>query len=171
MKSFVIAILFLFSLFSSVAQDVKWETLKENGYEINYPADWTLNKTGQMNTSFILFSPQANLEDKFQENINLIVQDISAYDLTLEQYTEASIEQIKNFITDSKIISNENVEGPPPFHKLKYSGRQGEFELMFEQYFWIIDGNAFILTFTCQVADYEKYVAVGHKILDSFKIE
>ena len=153
------------------AQEVKWETLKQNGYVINYPADWTLNQSGQMNTSFILFSPQASLEDKFQENINLIVQDISAYDLTLEQYTEASTEQIKNFITDSKILSNENVAGPPPFHKLKYSGRQGEFELMFEQYYWIIDGNAFILTFTCQMSDYDTYVKVGHQILDSFKIE
>lgn len=50
-----------------------WKTLNEKGYTIQYPNDWELNKSGQMGTSFIILSRLSSKNDKFCENVNLII--------------------------------------------------------------------------------------------------
>ncbi|MBC8172388.1 MAG: hypothetical protein H7X71_00660, partial [Chitinophagales bacterium] len=77
--------LFLFSLIACGQTSVKqesdinrtetidgWKTLKEKNYSIQYPSTWELDQSGQMGTSFILFSSLEEKEDQFMENINLI---------------------------------------------------------------------------------------------------
>jgi len=73
----------------------EWQQHSNDKFEIKYPGDWELNESGQMGTTFFIFSAVTSEEDLFKENVNLLVQDLSAYDLTLEQYAEISEEQIK----------------------------------------------------------------------------
>ena len=63
-----------------------WKSLTENSYSINYPGNWELNKSGQMGTSFILFSPLSSEQDQFKENVNLLIQDLTGYNLDLDKY-------------------------------------------------------------------------------------
>lgn len=150
---------------------VDWEVEKNDLYYLEYPKDWTLDKSGNMGTSFFLFSPLASAEDEFRENINLIVQDLKGLNIDLEKFTEISVEQVKTLVTDSKIEVNERLEkNNLTFHKLIYSGRQGLLELYFEQYYWVIDEKAYVLTFTCKNDTFSDYQEVGEAILNSFKL-
>ena len=73
------------------------------------------------------------------------------------------------FITEGKIISEERIKiGDSEYHKIIYTGKQGVFDLQFEQYYQIKNEKAYVLTLTCEKTQFEKYRKTGEKILRSF---
>ena len=151
--------------------NTKWLSFEKSNFLIQYPSNWELNNSGQMGTTFIVFSPLENEKDQFKENVNLIIQDVSAYNIDLDQYTEISEGQIKKMVTNSSLISSERIKTTKKeYHKLLYTGDQGVLHLKFEQYYWLINDKAYVLTFTTEQAKYIDFVMVGEKILNSFKI-
>lgn len=153
-------------------ESLKWKTLIKDNYEIKYPSDWEVDQSGQMGTSFILFSPQSGPTDNFKENINLIVQDLGENKLSLDQYVELSEVQIKTLISDSKIIYNERLrQDDVAYQKVIYSGKQGIYDLTFEQYYRMVDVKAYVLTFTCARDQFENFKTLGEEVLDSFMLK
>ena len=149
----------------------KWIKLNETDYSIDYPETWELNTTGQMGTSFILFSPVSSEEDQFRDNVNLLIQDLSAYNLDLDKYTEISLEQIKTQVSEGGILESKRIIGKPyNYHKVIYTGSQDVLKLKFEQYYWLVNNQAYILTFTTEESQFETLKATGERILDSFKL-
>jgi len=150
----------------------EWKSLTEKNYSINYPKDWELNTSGLMGSSFILFSPPSSEKDQFKENINLLIQDLTGHNLDLEKYTAISEEQIKTMITDGDIIESKRITTDTlSQHQIIYTGRQGIFNLKFEQYYWVIGDKAYVLTLTCEESEFENYQKLGEKILNSFKLK
>lgn len=148
-----------------------WKVINDPGYMIQYPDTFELNKQGQMGTSFILLSKQVSQQDMFRENVNLIIQDLKGQNIDLNKYVEISESQIKTMITNANIIDSKRIKtGDSEFQKVIYTGVQGQFNLKFEQYYWIVKGMAYVLTLTCELNQFDKYKEVGEKIMDSFKI-
>ncbi len=146
-----------------------WKTLEEKNYSIQYPTDWESNQSGQMGTTFFLFSPLSSDQDKFRENINLLIQDLSGHNINLDKYTEISKKQVKALITNSTIIESKRVKnGSEEFHRIIYTGDQGIFHLKFEQFYWIKNDKAYVLTFTCEQDKFSDFSEVGEAILNSF---
>ncbi len=150
---------------------VDWTTLKNEAFEISHPNEWEVNETGLAGTTFILFSPVENQSDLFRDNVNLIIQDLSGYNLTLEKYIEFSLKQLPSMVEDSKVLFSETVEEKGKvFQKLIYTGKQGIYDLRFEQYILIIEEVVYILTLTCEINTFDYYQSTGGKIMDSFAI-
>lgn len=167
-----IIFLFLLSTIFSVNAQTNWKTLEDNSYSVKYPSDWEVNSTGMMGTSFILFSPLAEGLDNFKENVNLLIQDLSEYDLDLDKYVEISVGQIKTMITNSNIIESKTIKSElGEYQKMIYTGEQGVFKLKFEQYYWVKNNNAYVLTFTSELDKYLNYKETGEAILNSFIIK
>ena len=148
-----------------------WKTLNLDFYSIQYPPDWELDQSGKMNSTFVIFSPVESDSDKFRENVNLIVQDLSGknLDLTLDQYTEISLAQIKSMLINGKVVESTKLKNDKQeYSKLLYTGDQQDLHLEFEQYYWIISGKAYVLTFTAEQAKYETYRQTAENILNSF---
>lgn len=147
-----------------------WKTLEENNYSISYPANWAVNKSGQMGSSFILISPPSSVKDKFRENVNLLIQDMAGVSFDLDKYVEISESQIETLVTDGIIIESKRMRGQTSdYHKIIYSGTQGIYQLKFEQYYWVIKETAYVLTFTGDEAEFENNLVTAEKILNSFK--
>ena len=173
-KNQVLILLFSFLLNVSFAQTVSvdkqsWKELNFEGFSIDYPENWDVNMKGEMGTKFILFSPLENNQDDFKENINLVVQDLTGYDIDLNGFVEISEQQVSTYVTEGKILesnrlSKENIA----YHKMIYTGKQGVYKLKFEQYFWVIESKAYILTFTSEESNYQKYKMIAETILNSF---
>ena len=122
-----------------------------------------------MGTSLILFSPLETRQDKFKDNVNLLIQDLSGHNLNLNKYVEISEGQIKSMITNSTLIESKRIKtGLEEYHRMIYTGDQGMFHLKFEQYFWVKDEKAFVLTLTCEQDKFSDYKEVGEAILNSF---
>lgn len=149
-----------------------WNTIKKDNYSIDYPKDWELNESGLMGTSFILLSPLSTQTDQFRENINLLVQDLKKHNLDLDAYVEISERQIMTMITNGQILESERVTNQGlEYHKVIYTGTQGKLSLKFEQYYWVIrEDKAYVLTFTCEEAQFDAYKFTGEKIMNSFKL-
>lgn len=163
--------IFLTANLSLFGQTKDWNTIEKDNYSINYPKDWELNESGQMGTSFILFSPLTSEKDQFKENVNLLVQDLTGHNLDLDGYVEISEGQIKTMITNGKIIESKRVTNQSlNYHKVIYTGKQGGFNLKFEQYYWVVGDKAFVLTLTCEETQFDNYKLKGKKILNSFKL-
>jgi hypothetical protein len=149
-----------------------WKTFDQPTYSISYPATWELNESKQMGSSFMLFSPIESAEDRFRENVNLLIQDISVHHLDLDQYTKISVEQIKSMITDAEMIEMQHVTTKTPnFYKLVYTGKQGTYLLKFIQYYFVIENQAYVLSFSATQNSYDKFKEIGESILNSFRIK
>ena len=153
------------------ATEAGWKVLKETNYSIQYPDNWDLNKSGQMGSSFFIFSRQTSPQDKFRENVNLMIQSLQGQKINLDKYVEISEGQIKTMITNGNLIESKrlNLNGHE-FQKVIYTGDQGAFKLKFEQYYWVLNGQAYILTLTCEKDQFDNYRLIGEKILNSFRL-
>jgi len=149
-----------------------WNLLSENGYSIQYPADWVLNKSGQSGTSFGLITKHTSDEDLFSENVNLIIQDLSELKYDLDKFTDVSEEQIRTMVTNSNLLesSRQNSNGLE-FQKIIYTGDFGTFNLTIEQYYLIKNNKAYVLTLTCETPRFEAYKETGEKILNTFRLQ
>lgn len=166
-------ILFLFLPFSLFAQDssMQWRNYQKLNYSIDYPATWKLFQNPHKEIRFFLLSPLESLNDYFQENVNLVEEDVTGKNLNLKTYTELTIEQLKNnLFQNCQLIESTLVKSDIDYHKLIYKATYQQRQLKYEQYFWIIDNKAFVLTFTFEELKYEQYKALAEKMLNSFKI-
>ena len=148
-----------------------WKELSESNYSIQYPDNWELNKSGQMGMSFIILSKQTSPQDQFRENVNLLIQNLQGQPINLDQYVEISEGQVKTMLTNGNLIESKrlNVNGSE-FHKIIYTGDQGIYKLKFEQYYWVKNEQAYILTLTCELNQFDTYRITGEKILNSFRL-
>ena len=170
MKKYLYFIILVLSLNSfGQIKETNWKTINESTYSIQYPDNWELNTEKSMGTSFIIFSEQTSSEDKFRENINLIIQNLEGYNLNLDDYVAISEEQISKMVTNGKIIdSKRSNKNNTEFQKVIFTGKQGLFQLKFVQYYFVKDEKAYVLTFTCEEIQYEKYSLISDQILESF---
>ena len=167
----LIGILVFFSSLTAFGQSNDWKTLNEKEYSIQYPSNWELNQTGQMGTSSILFSPLSSEKDQFKENVNLLIQDLTGYNLDLDKYVEISEGQINTLMTDGVILESKRILSDSiNYHKVIYTGKPGAFSLKFEQYYLVVNNKAFVLTLTCEENQFDDYKLNGEKILNSFQL-
>lgn len=150
----------------------KWSVLDADGFSIQYPSDWELQQNGLGGTTFIVLSPITSSEDLFRENVNLLIQDLTGQNIDLNKYTAISEEQIKTMIANGHIIESKRVASEKNIYQKEiYTGDQGIYKLKFEQYYWVLDNKAYVLTFTAAQTNFDAYKADGEKILNSFHLK
>ncbi|WP_143569788.1 hypothetical protein [Tenacibaculum agarivorans] len=149
------------------AQDdfIKYE---KNNYEISYPKSWQLDTTGQMDSSFILFSG-LDADDKFNENVNLTIQNLKGKDFTMESFVELSLSQIKRMIPNGKVIEN-SFNAAKNRQEVIWSGDIQQ-ALKFKQYYYFKDEKAYILTLTTLPETFLQFETTGNNILNSFQLK
>jgi hypothetical protein len=119
----------------------------------------------------MIFSPQESEQDNFRENINLLIQDFTGQNVTLDTYIQNTENQIKTMLPNSTLIENKrNKNENGEYQKLVYSGDQENFHLTFEQYVWVINEKAYLITFTSEQNKYADFKVIGEKIMNTFKI-
>lgn len=166
MKRYLSLLLLVVSLPSFCQED--FEKLEDSEFSISYPGTWELNQSGQMGMAFALFSPLKFEGDNFRENVNLIKQDISSLNMNLDGFVGTSENQIRTMMQDGTILESERAED---YHKIVYTGTMGQFKLKFKQYYWVLEGNAYVLTFTAEQSEFDNYAEIARQIMDSFKIK
>ena len=149
-----------------------WNTLSKDSYAISYPNNWvTGDQMPLPSTQFVLLADEnSNKKDQFRENINLNIEDIGTQTLTIDQYATKTINKITNQIPSAKILSNEAIKIDYCNAKsVVWSANYGNgMNLKFKQIIFLIGKKAYTLTYSSTVAEYDKYLKMGDKILYSF---
>lgn len=104
MKRKLIIIIALLLINSNIKGQIK--TYKTDVFSIEYPENWRLDKTGRMNSSLILFS-ELKEGDLLNENINLMVQDITNQGFTMKSFVKLSENQVLTLAKNGKILKRE----------------------------------------------------------------
>jgi hypothetical protein len=149
-----------------------WKLIDENGYSIQYPGSWDVDKSGARGMSFMILSKQTSPQDQFRENVNLLIQDLTGQNINLEKFVEISEGQIKTMVTASNIIENKTMNSNgTKYQRVVYSGELNQFRFKFQQYYWIVNEKAYILTLTCEEGQFDTYHETGEKIMNSFRFK
>lgn len=146
-------------------------TLQKELFKIQYPNKWTIDTSRRMGTEFFIFSPKENATDKFLENVNLIIQDISGQNIDLDKYAEISKDQITTMAIGSKIHEAKKIKkGKTEYYKIIYEMTQGTLKVKLEQYYFVTDTRAFVLTLTTELSKFANFKTVGEAVLNSFQL-
>lgn len=175
LKTVRILLLLLLTSFSGLAQiDVPadWLVYEDDYFSIRYPNGFEVGKSTVPNVSFILLARSTSSKDAFRENVNLMVQDVRGMEMDLDQFTQVSENQVTTLLSKGKVLESKRITTDSnEFHRLAYVGEQGDLRLIFVQHYWIIEGKAYILTFTGEAAEFKKYDAVSQVMMQSFRFK
>lgn len=143
---------------------------KEYQIEILYPKSWRIAEE-TLGAQVIFLSPLESDEDKFSENLNIIIMKVRQID-DLETICQNSIIQLSRFITNFKLISYEKTYlSGQESRLLLYTGEQQGFKLQFLQVIMKKDDIIYIITFTAEEKAFARYLSTAKFIIDSFKIK
>jgi hypothetical protein len=162
----------VFCLFASMALPQKASVkLQKELFKIQYPSKWTIDTSKMMGSEFFIFSPKENANDKFRENVNLIIQDISGQNIDLDKYAQISKEQINTMANESRIHESKKIKkGKSEFYKMIYDMKQGAFKLKIEQYYFVTNTRAYVLTLATESTKFANFKTVGEGVLNSFEL-
>jgi len=148
-----------------------WADYKSKAFQISYPIKWAIDTSKKQGAEVFLFSPLEDSLDRFRENINVIVQNLEGLGIDLKKYTSISEQQIREMSAEAKIFSSkDSANQRGTFHKIIYSAPANGYKLKFEQYYFVKNAKAYIITFSSELDKFEQYEATAEQILASFKL-
>ena len=172
MKLFSIFFFFSTQLLAQANPENVWKSFKKDNYSIEYPNKWNVNPNEQMGMSFIIFSPKESENDKFSENINLTIQDLTGKEIDLDKFVEISNNQINTLATNLNFIESKRIKTEKKeYQKIIFSADQGVLHLKYEQFYFLKNEKAYVLTFTSELGKFSDYEITAEKILNSFRFE
>lgn len=173
MKKIAVLLFFVAFATATVTAQESWGTATFETFSIKHPTTWRADTSNKnVGVDVILYAPQTSEGDNFNENINVIAQDLTGYDMTLDSYTQLSEEQIKNMLENGKVLESVRVNNDSEtYHRIVYVGEQSGFKLKFEQRYFVVENTAFVLTLTCMNDNFDDYKGIARKIFDTFKIK
>ena len=137
--------------------------------KLDYPSNWKPVEQEQTIVAFI--SPQKNLDDVFKENVNLVMNDLSLQNTTLEEYSGLLETQLKQIYPDMEIVEyGSTILSNNRAQKIVYTVTVGTNSLKVLQIFTIKDQLLYVLTFTAEKSSYAEYLGSVQKMIDSFGI-
>lgn len=170
-------ILFLFAMLLSSglqaqadsSRPVKgWVKYSDSDYVISFPRGIKIEFNGAPGTRLMLITELENPKDSFRENIGLMSEINTNPHTKLEHYVTASQVKLNELINNFTLIESTRTKiNGVETHKLVYSGRQGAYAIKWEQYIFLINGKAFILTYTSEFSSFGKFIDTFEKIASS----
>ena len=158
----------------SCSQDTEWNQYKGIYFTINAPKDWEQSKSENV---LVFKTKRESSSATFQDNFNVIVQDLGAEKMSLDDYSELTYNQVKQavgekFILNFKDATLSGIKAKDMSYIIpKDSTRKRYLDLEVHQK-WIVKGNkAYVLTYTSQKENYEKYKVIVEKMFSSFKLK
>ena len=142
-----------------------------NNYKLQYPESWTLDTSKTLGPAIFIFSPLETGEDKFRENVNILVQDLRGEDINLARYKEITDKQVNDLVTDGEIFESSILrKNNQEFYRITYAMTQGKFRVKITSVCHIQNEKAYLATFSSEIDKYDAYKETGEQILASLKL-
>ncbi|KOP28260.1 serine/threonine protein kinase [Hapalosiphon sp. MRB220] len=141
--------------------------------KIKYPESWQLQikdiYVAGVTELATIISPKQNDTDRFQEKINIDIEEFSG---TLADSKQLFIDEIKNTLPDAQIINTSSTTlAFKQANQIIYTGKDGDIELKNLQ-IWTLKGNkAYVITYTAAIDDYEQFINTAKEMINSFEID
>jgi eukaryotic-like serine/threonine-protein kinase len=159
----------------TVYTDPKWRMYADKQLKIKYAKNWRKDDVLNVITGehIIFISPKRNLVDRYQENISIRMEKLTNPRITLSNYTQAAIAEIKKYYSDAKIVESSSINLADRSAKLVvYTGKDERSLPMKNLEVWTIDrGNAYIITYKAAPDRYYQYLETAMTMINSFELK
>jgi hypothetical protein len=152
------------------------------GLSIQYPSSWAgiqlrADPFAQTNTSMVAIfeAPRENLSDSYRENLIISVQGPLEDAISLEEYTQNSLNAFRTMSDTIMVLeSSPSTLSGLPAHEIIYSSGLQDLNLNLKkmQIFTIVsDNSAYVVTFGAEESQFNKYIPVIMKMVNSIRID
>jgi eukaryotic-like serine/threonine-protein kinase len=139
------------------------------GFKMYYPTDWD-KKDNYSGTAFMALSQLENDQDMFAENVNIVTEDLPSSDISIEEYKDASLEQIQQGIENYNMAElNKTTFAGKDAYKVIYTGTSEGYNFKWMQVFAINGSTAYVFTYTADPNGFSKFLPIVEQMLNSFK--
>lgn len=140
------------------------------GVSMQYPADWTANEDSQ--SVIVAFSsPLEGNDDAFAESVNIVMNDLSGQEITMEDYTELTLQALGETFPEAMITeASDTTLGGYPARMVVYdfNGQYGKLQAL--QIWTIKDEISYVVTYTALEENFDEYRPASEKMIDSLII-
>lgn len=161
--------LYLLALITAFSIQINWLEYTDSNYhfKMKYPDTWA---TGAEQGMLIFKTEKAGADDNFQENVNVIIQDLSKQPMTLAEFTKLSLDQYGQMGETVQMISIDDIKlaGSPAKRAVLQMNYYG-MALKLKQLWFIKDNKAYLLTYTALDSTYTKFEAEATEMMMSFE--
>ncbi|WP_452223468.1 hypothetical protein [Lacinutrix chionoecetis] len=169
-------ILLALSFSSCNGQTIQWKEYNGKTFSISSPINWERTKNLTEDT-FIFKSTKESSSDKFQENFNVIIQDLGSKGMSLKEYSDLTYNQVKQAIGEKSILDfKKSLLSGQTAKEMSYllpsnPSRNQFIDLKVWQKWIIKDNKAYVVTFTAQKEKYDSYIEMAEKMFNLFKVK
>ncbi|MBD2355633.1 serine/threonine protein kinase [Tolypothrix sp. FACHB-123] len=138
--------------------------------KIQYPQNWERQEIDNQITAEIVtfLSNKQSEKDNFIEKVTISVENFSG---TLEESSKLFRNDIKSNLSASQIIEESSTTLlNKPAMKLVYTGKDGNKVLKNLQIWTLKNEQAYIITYTAKIDDYDKFKPIVDRMIKSFEI-
>lgn len=161
----IVSVLVCMSL-SPAAQNKNYRN-SAAGYELEYPADFTVKNIG----SATVFS--SRVEDKkyaFSPSVNVVAVDLGGSVSDLDVFYRQSKEALGRSLGTVKFIEDKkDTLSKTDAYRLVYASRQKKADFKFLQVLCVHNNRAYVLTYTALQDQYDKFLKVAQAMIKSFR--
>jgi hypothetical protein len=101
-----------------------------------------------------------------------LIQDLHDQDIDLEKYRLISESQIETAFEGAILIQSELVDSPRgERYELEYTVRVNDRDMHVTSYCYILNGKAYLITFTAEETSFEAFSKIRLLMLNSFKFK
>lgn len=137
-----------------------------NKFSMQYPKEWSQKS---QNNVIYFFSPKTDPAAQFQENVNLLLQDLSSQPMTLEQYTDMSKQQlIQAFGANAVLSGGPTTIGGQKAQYMVYNFSLQGHTLKMKGVWFIKEKTAYLFTYSADPSKYATYEETATDIINSF---
>jgi len=137
------------------------------GFSIRPPAGWKIKENVRVENFTIIVAFIGPTENNFAVNINIYSERTNQ---NLQEYTSSNKESLNLYVPEFNLISEKNrIIGNIKAYEIVYTAKVKNVDLKFEQVVLIKNNRSYIITFTNLNENFDKYIAVFEKSVDTFK--
>ena len=139
-------------------------------YSVDYPETWHAK---EINNVAVFAAPLDSTEDKFAENVNVVVEDLTRVptEVTLIDYYRKSTGSASKMLTDFKVLEEARTQwiGRDAVVVLYTAKIRGE-KFKFKAYTVMADKTVYVLTYTAREGDFDSFLPQAERLMRSIRL-
>ncbi|OBQ10015.1 serine/threonine-protein kinase [Anabaena sp. AL09] len=141
------------------------------GIKVRYPKTWERQDLENPITAEVVtfISPKQSDKDNFQEKVTISVDKFSG---RLDDWQKSSIQEINNTVSGAKIVDKSVTNlANKEASKLVFTGKNGKDILKNMQVVTLKGDQAYTITYTAKIDNYDQFLETADKMINSLEID
>lgn len=150
------------------SEDQKMATFEKAGVKLCYPGNWTSQADPEM--EYILMSELEGANDIFQENANVVTEDLP-YSMSASEYMDASMSAMNSMLSNFSKVDrgSQNINGRTAEWML-YNHEMGEYKIRVKVWSLTKGAKAYVITCSSLQSDFDKFAKTFDSIAASARV-